>query len=76
MKQMVKNFKSKTPKKWAMAQRVIGSIGAAMVVVTMYPEHFSFLPSFITKVISICALLSAVLIQFKSADNDSCEKDN
>lgn len=73
MKQLVKNFKSKTPKKWALAQRIIMSIGAAMVVVTMYPEYFAFLPPFVTKTISMCALLSAALIQFKAKDPDECE---
>lgn len=73
MKQMVKNFKSKTPKNWAIAQKVIGSIGAAMVVVTMYPDYFIFLPPFATKTISMCALLSTVLIQFKAKDPDTCE---
>lgn len=71
MKQLVKNFKSKTPKNWAIAQKAIMSIGAAMVVITMYPEHFAFLPVFVTKTISVCALLSAGLIQFKSASTET-----
>lgn len=68
-KQMIKKFKSKTPKKWKLMQRIVIAIGSGMVLLTMYPEHFAYLPEAVTKTISGCALLSAILIQFKSEEN-------
>ncbi len=68
-KQMIKNFKSRTPRKWKTAQRVVIAIGSGMVLLTVYPEHFAYLPEVVTKTISGCALLGAILIQFKSEEN-------
>lgn len=76
MDKAIRKFKSKTPKKWKYIQRSIIAIGSAMAVITVYPEYFSFLPEFITKTISACALLGAILIQFKSEENDNISNDS
>jgi hypothetical protein len=73
---LIKQFKGKTPKAWKMAQRAIVAIGGASALLTMYPEHFAFLPESVTKTIMLCSLISAILIQFKSEDNGSQSSTN
>lgn len=71
MKRLITLWKSKTPKIWKMAQRLLIAIGSLSTASVLAPETFSLFPPYLSKTVMICAAIGAFLTQFKSHEDET-----